>query len=160
MANPSPSTEHLSQHQFKPASPKGRLGKFVGLRFSQDVSALLEAMGSGKLDYIRQAVAEKLERDRLLPSTPTTAADGEGAKNSAGYNSATTVLQDSTPTPPKPAPKTLGSPEGQSSPALLRRRRGFSRYLVAVLPEKRLGHRGGINRPERSLYFQDRILDW
>lgn len=63
MPNPKPTqTPEFLEKQFKPKGAES-LGKVIGVRFPLAIDALLQAMPD-KTDFIRQAVVEKLERDK------------------------------------------------------------------------------------------------
>lgn len=63
MPNPHPTqTPEFLEKQFKPKGAES-LGKVIGVRFPLAIDALLQALPD-KTDFIRQAVAEKLEREQ------------------------------------------------------------------------------------------------
>lgn len=68
MPNPNPvQTKDFKQKQFKPKGSEA-LGKVIGVRYPLAIDSLLQAMNDKKTDFIRQAVIEKLQRERKLPT--------------------------------------------------------------------------------------------
>jgi hypothetical protein len=66
MPNPSPrQTPEFLEKQFKPKGAES-LGKVIGVRFPLAIDALLQTLPD-KTDFIRQAVIEKLQREKLVP---------------------------------------------------------------------------------------------
>lgn len=64
MPNPKPTqTQDFVEKQFKPKGDES-LGKVIGVRFPVAIDSQLQQMAD-KTDFIRQAVIEKLEREKL-----------------------------------------------------------------------------------------------
>lgn len=67
MSNPNPKIDQIKATQFPMVGDQPLSRRVIGIRFSQQMTAKLEEMGSSdRQAYIREAVEAKMRQDGLL----------------------------------------------------------------------------------------------